>query len=236
MGQGVEEGYTLCDLSQRAFNEEGTSVDIFNTSISGYFGLNELAVLETFSKTYKPHLVILFFCWNDIGPSESLQVQNGYLVLNWGNKATAPLREWLNNNSHLYCLIKRVYYSYSIKSVSEGTIGINNNLSKTDMDRATGYVKKMALICKEAGSQFIVVLVPMHYTAEGSDHFRAIKDYVIHDFESSKIAVRDWAKVLPENNKSALIYKFDHHWNYEGHAFFSTFLTKMIREKMATNP
>jgi hypothetical protein len=236
MGQGVEEGYTLCDLSQQSFNEEGRSVDIFNTSVSGYFGLNELAVLETFSKTYKPHLVILFFCWNDIGPSESLKVQNGYLVLNWGNKMTAPLREWLNNNSHLYCLMKRVYYSYCIKSVSEGTIGISNNLSKEDMDRATGYVKKMALICKEAGSKFIVVLVPIHYTAEENDQFRAIKNYIIHDFESSKIAVRDWAKVLPENNKSTLIYKFDRHWNYEGHVFFSTFLTKMIREKMTTKP
>jgi sugar phosphate isomerase/epimerase len=123
-----------------------------------------------------------------------------------------------------------------MKSVSEGTTGFSSNLSKEDMDRATGYVKKMALICKEAGSKFIVVLVPLYSTAQESDRFRAIEDYVIHDFESSKIAFRDWAKVPPENNKGSLIYKFDRHWNYEGHAFFSTFLTKIIRENMTTNP
>ena len=158
MGQGVGAGKNLCELSQQYLNSKQLNFDIFNTSISGYAGVNQVQVLHKFIEAYNPGLVILLFYWNDIGVENSLNVQNGYLVLNAGNKITAPLREWLNTHSHFYCLIKRFYYAY-LKN-SQSASDRSDSFSDAGIAEALSHIIKMKEICDHHGSSFVVILPP----------------------------------------------------------------------------
>lgn len=225
MGQGVPEGINLCELSQRYFNKHHVDTDIFNTSISGYSGVNEILVLKKFLKTYRPNLVVLLFNWNDIGVTESLFVKNGFLVLSYGNKYTAPLREWMNNHSHFYCLIKKFYY-LRIKEAPD-KLG-SRKLPDEEIRLSFNNIDAMKGFCDSYTAEFVVVLLPLHGIYEGTPKFRERKQILSDMLHGALINYVDWATVLPKENKNKLVFNFDHHWNERGHVYFSKFLTNLI--------
>lgn len=226
MGQGVREAKNLCELSQAFLKKKGMDIDIFNTSVSGYSGINQLGVLNRFIKNYYPNLVVLLFYWNDIGQKQSLKVQNGYLALKAGDKLTAPLREWLNNHSHLYSLIKRFYYYNKMKRP------INKRIDKSyltsDLEIAFNYIKKMKVICDTNNAGFLVILLPLEGIYDGNSEFQARKKVLTNQFKLNSILFRDWARVLPKKNREDLVYKIDRHWNEKGHTYFSKFLSSLV--------
>jgi len=226
MGQGVKENSHLSALSQDYFKNRGIDLDIFNTSLSGYAGLNQVRILKSFLPDYKPSAVILLFYWNDIGMSRSLYVQNGYLVLNKSPQFSAKLREWLNNNSQLYCLIKKVYYLQKVKK--PGARGVGGAYTQNDIDTALEYIKEMKRLCDSIRAEFTVVLLPLEGIYEGSADFRTSKNYLIDQLKKHSIHHKDWVSVLPEEGRSSLIYKVDHHWTDKGHAYFSQYLNQLI--------
>ena len=225
MGQGVPEGRNLCELSEKYFKEHDIDIDIFNTSISGYSGINQINILNKFLKTYRPNLVVLLFYWNDIGATKSLSVHNGFLVLGCGNKYTAALREWMNNHSHLYCLIKKFYY-VRIKDESDklGSGGLSGNGIRI----AFHNINVMKEFCDNYQSEFVVVLLPLRGIYEGVLEFRESKRIFSNMLRRGLINHIDWAEVLPKNNRDKLVFRFDHHWNERGHVYFSKFLTDII--------
>ena len=228
MGQGVGGGKNFCELSQSYFDKQGMDTNIFNTSIGGYCGINEVKVLKRFIDDYKPNLVILLFSRNDIGPIRSLVVQNGYLVLNMENNKLFALREWLNNHSHLYCLIKRFYYGTkhqeSIKkgiSVTAGALGIKN---------AVGYVLEMKKICDAYKVPFTVVICPL-----AGSHKDTLGDMFNRNINDNSVYFVDWASFLPKQNKERLFYKIDGHLTEEGNAYFSKYLNQLILTEINKN-
>lgn len=226
MGQGVEEGKNICDLTQSHFHSQKMSLDIFNTSISGYAGINELGVLKKQIKSYKPHLVILLFFWNDLGVRESLNVQNGYLVLNFGNPRTAPMREWLNNHSHLYGLIKRNWYLFKKPEIVRDDAAI----PKSDIDVALDYMIKMKQVCDQNDSMFMTVLLPIGGVYSGTSAMQACKETMIRELGHHAIRYRDWTQVVPQEDKDKYIFKYDRHWNELGNTYFSRYLIQVIDE------
>ncbi len=228
MGQGVKEGTNLCELSQLHFVKKNLDIDVFNTSISAYSAINQLKVLKNFIFDYKPHLVILLFYWNDIGPKDSLSVYDGYLVLHVGNKLTAPIREWLNNNSHAYSLVKRFYYTFLKKgSPGRGNLG---SIPESEINVTIDNIIRMKQICDENGTMFSIILLPLKGAFEGSGEFKRSKDLFIRKLTEKSIAYKDWGLSLPNENRETLVYKFDHHWTEYGHEYFSKYLSQIILE------
>ncbi|OGW37851.1 MAG: hypothetical protein A2Y97_04140 [Nitrospirae bacterium RBG_13_39_12] len=226
MGQGVGEGKNLADLAQVYLNKQRYNIDIFNTSIAGYFGFNELKVLSKFINTYKPNSVVLLFLWNDIGMYESLSVSNGYLVLNDRVKM-GHIREWLNNNSQLFCLIKKFYY---VNIKKNGNINVNI-INEADMNIALNYITEMKKLCDKHNVFFSVVLLPHNTTSnKESDDFMKSKAILMRKLKENSIKYVDWAKLLPEDNLDKLVFKFDKHWTEYGHKYFSGLLTDHISD------
>ncbi|MCX5829575.1 MAG: hypothetical protein NTV58_16510 [Deltaproteobacteria bacterium] len=226
MGQGVSEGKSICDLAHQHFKGSVKSLDIFNTSISGYAGINEIGVLKRQLKDYKPHIVILLFFWNDLGVTESLRVQNGYLVVNYGNSQTAPLREWLNNNSHFYALLKRSWYAF--KSPKAKTADPDPAIPQSDIDVALDYIIRMKGICDQQNTVFVTILLPVDGVYAGSPAMQACRETMIKELKKNAVLYRDWTLIVPQEGKKQYIFGHDQHWNELGNAYFSRYLIQVI--------
>ncbi len=226
MGQGVSEGKSMCDLTQQHFRAPGKSLDIFNTSVSGYAGINELGVLKRQLKNYKPHIVILLFFWNDLGVTESLRVQNGYLVVNYGNSQTAPLREWLNNNSHFYALLKRSWYAF--KSPKAKTTDPDPAIPQSDINVALDYIFLMKRFCDQQNTAFVTILLPVDGVYAGSPAMQACRETMIKELKKNAVLYRDWTLIVPQEGKEQYIFGHDQHWNELGNAYFSRYLIQVI--------
>lgn len=233
MGQGVAEGMNICDLSNSYFLDKQVDLDIFNTSLSGYSAVNQISPLKHYIDSYKPNIVILLFYWNDIGITESLKVHNGFLVSNIDNKWSASLREWLNTNSHLYCLIKKFFYV--VKSQRNSERGKWSGLSEPKLAISANYISKMRAICENAQSKFVVCLIPLHGIFLGTKEFQTSKKSFIEKLKTRKIKYYDWSLELPKNKKDSLVFKVDHHWTEAGNIYFSNILSKTLTENLAIN-
>lgn len=224
MGQGVSEGKSMCDLTYQHFKASGKSLDIFNTSISGYAGINELGVLKRQLKYYNPNLVILLFFWNDLGVTESLRVQNGYLVVNFGNPQTAPLREWLNNNSHFYTLLKRSWYAFKRPKTKTADPAI----PQSDIDVALDYIFRMKKLCNQQNVAFVTILLPADGVYAGSPAIQACREKMIKALKNNSVSYRDWTQIVPQEDREQYIFRHDQHWNEQGNAYFSRYLIQVI--------
>ena len=225
MGQGVSEDKTMCYLAHQHFISSGQSLDIFNTSVSGYAGINELGILEKQLSHYKPHFVILLFFWNDLGVTESLHVQNGYLVLNFGDTHTAPLREWLNNHSHFYALLKRCWYN--LRSPTTHTVS-DSTVPQTDIDVALDFIFRMKQLCIQHHTPFVAVLLPVDGIYPGNTTMQVCRETMINEMKKHDISYRDWTLIVPREGPEQYIFKHDYHWNERGNAYFSRFLIQII--------
>lgn len=233
MGQGASEGKYASALSESYFAQNGLSVDIFNTAISGYAGINQLPILKKFAPLYKPQLVVLFFSWNDVGVLESLTVLDGYLFLGEAKKL-GYIREWLNNNSHLFALIKRFYYlnlkkSQGVKNAGEKSQWI---YSESDIDIAMSYIRQMKHISDKNGSLFVVFIVPLPFkgdkaTVKGEDSF-------INSLKLDAIVYYDISSMLPteKNLRDNLYFTHDGHWTEYGNYYISQHLNKLIENNI----
>lgn len=220
MGQGVGEGENLCELSQSYFDKQGLDLDIFNTSLSGYAAINELKILERWINDYNPNLVILLFSWNDLAEVDSLIVQNGYLVLRRKKKLISMFKEWANNHSHLYCLIKRHYHN--IKSINKSIRLRDSESYNLDDYNVVDYILKMKQICDTHNTAFIVVLTLSNAS------YQPIKSTLLDQLKDNSIFFQDWDLLLPAEKREGLVYKIDRHWTEKGHAYFSRYLNELI--------
>jgi hypothetical protein len=226
MGQGVGEGRNLCDVAQAELSAGGHDVDIFNTSMTAYFGGNQVSVLNRFAKPYDPDLVILVFYWNDIGVTESRRVVNGYLRLSGGSSQIRLHRELLNRHSHLFCLVKRYQYATVRRPWSGRPEAF---AAGTSPDSAIRYIGQMQEICRSADADFRIVLLPYRGVLEDPPgRFREVKKTMIDAMTTQKIAFVDWAPLLPVNGARNLAYRYDPHWNDAGHRFFGRHLVDLV--------
>ncbi|MDP2938659.1 MAG: hypothetical protein Q8O13_01040 [Candidatus Omnitrophota bacterium] len=230
MGQGVSEGKYLSALAEVSFKKRGLDIDIFNTSISGYSTINELKVLKKIAPIYKPKLVILLFNWNDIGFQKSFEVQNGYLVLNAGNKLSAPLREWLNTHSRFYCLVKKAFYLY--KS-SQNQAGLSfSETPPESLEITSNYLRQMKDFCRSINSKFIFTITARKEKEAQVQEFIRGKQFLINNLKENRVAVYDWEKELPEIGRKELFFPIDGHYNEAGHAYFAKVLERIIEEHL----
>lgn len=230
MGQGVGERKYISSLTMEALRNKGLNLSIFNTAISGYSGINELKVLKKIGPIFRPGLVTLFFVWNDVGQERSLEVSNGYLVLSGGKDWSAPIREWLNTNSYLYCLVKKIWYSYKVKNLSQHQP--QQEIPTETLQSSLKLIKSMKEVCDQIGSELIVIMVPRWGAQEGSGDFLKSKRYVKQFLQKSSIAVYDWAQALPKNPATPLAFPIDPHWTEEGNRFFSELYEKILLDHL----
>ena len=232
MGQGVVEGKHITALVQEELDPSRQEIDIFNTALSGYTGFNQVKVLDYFTSSYKPDLVIILFYWNDLGPEPPLHVHHGYLVLNKsGPKWFISMKAFLNKHSHLYCLIK---YNVNLMRIKK----IEDKPSKypyyTPEQVKGGFepIKQMQDICQQRGIDFVAVLIPINGIEKGDARFQSSKTFFIDLLKQASIKYVDLEEYLPDHNQEDLVYKIDPHWNADGHAFFSPYFRDLILKDM----
>lgn len=230
MGQGVGERKYISSLTMAALRNKGLNLSIFNTAISGYSGINELKVLKKLGPMFRPGLVTLFFAWNDVGPERSLEVRNGYLVLSAGKHWSAPIREWLNTKSYLYCLVKTMWYSYQVKNLPQ--LQPLQEIPTEILQNSLSLILSMKEACEQIGSEFSVIMVPRWGAQAGSGDFLKSKRYVKQFLQNSSIAVYDWAQALPQNPATPLDFPIDKHWTEEGNRFYSEFYEKILLDHL----
>lgn len=228
MGQGVPEGKNLCELAQTALNKEKKGVSLFNTALSAYSGINQIGVLKKFLLPFNPKLVVVLLHGSDIGVTESLQVENGFLVMKCGNPRTAAIREWLNNHSHLYCLIKKLKYKYQDKAQ---IVSYTGNFTPEALQITYNNLTKMKDLCSEINASFHVVLLPdpnasLPVIQEFKKNFHAL-------LSQNNFKYSDWEDVFPIEKRQKMIFPIDQHWTESGHQFFSQHLIRIIEEYMA---
>lgn len=224
MAQGVEEGQGLCEQTENRFLRDGINLNIFNTSIAGYSGTNEVMVLQNIAPIYKPDLVVLLFCKNDIGARKSLDVQNGYLVLRKCDNVVFRLREWLNNHSQLFCAIKSVCYAR--KSQKTG-MGSGRVYSEEDIRIAVSYIRRMKRICDQWRAGFIVVILPDSW--RGPADSRQLLTSLI---EAESISTEDWGQYFDNLDEREFVFELDRHWTAKGHARTGQMLYDLIKSKL----
>ena len=232
MGQGVPDDRNLCETARRRFHGRGEDVEIFNTSISGYSGINHTGILRTYLPKYRPHLVILLFCWNDVGAAASLQVKNGYLVLRKDSSLSGILREWLNNHSRIYCLIKKAWFAARSDSVDPASH--DGSYSATALAQTAACIGAMRDMSESAGAQFLLVIVPFKGVWDGGPALQSSKRQLAAMLRERKVAFEDLMDHLPSGDLKGYVLGTDLHWNEKGHAHFAGVLEQMIRRRPET--
>jgi hypothetical protein len=243
MGQGVGEGKNLCELSQSYFDGQKKNIDIFNTALPGYAGVNQVGVLRKYAADYRPHLVVLLLCWNDIGVTRSLAVQDGYLVIDDDHGRISWFRHWINTHSHLYCLVKNVFYSCrgetpGARDASPRADGAESLAREAhdedpydvDIQVAVDHIGEMKRICDRHGATLAVVMLPIfdENQAEARGRLR-----LLDRLTKEGIGNRDWSELLTDAERSQFFYRYDGHFTEKGHAHFSRYLIRLIEERAA---
>lgn len=79
-GWGVGDGEDYLALLEARLEKEalGARFEVLNTAVPGYNGVMELATLKEKGLRYRPDLVIVGFCGNDMGLPNFLQERNDY--------------------------------------------------------------------------------------------------------------------------------------------------------------
>lgn len=80
-GWGVGDGEDYLAILEAQLEAEslGARFEVLNTAVPGYNGVMELATLKEKGLRYRPDLVIVGFCGNDMGLPNFLQERNDYL-------------------------------------------------------------------------------------------------------------------------------------------------------------
>lgn len=229
-GQGVDEEKGLCEIASKHFLDRGQDIGIFNTSVFGYCLLNEIRVLRKFIPLYKPDLVIYLMYSNDFLDRKSMQVKDGYLVY----ESPGPVRAWLNTNSYLYCLIKRIFYKLKyykgFSNIPKPAV-----FSQQDLDFTFGYLREMNRLCAQHGVRFIVVPLPDIEMIDNQAYIETRK-YVFRLLQKDSICFDDWYPGIPRDRVKDLFYEYDLHWTEAGHAYFSDFLIRLIAGEKEKQP
>ncbi|MFQ5693432.1 MAG: SGNH/GDSL hydrolase family protein, partial [Nitrospinota bacterium] len=167
-GQGVDKGKTLSSLIRAHFRGKGLDVDVLNTAVPGYSLMNEKRILERTLPTYRPHIVFAFFYWNDLIARGSLKVRNGYLVSD-DRLSPRELRTFLNQNSHLFTLIKR--FSYAFRSSPRNPRG-GGHYRDEDVRAAARRLLEMKRLSEGSNARFRVFIIPWEGIGPGSAPWR----------------------------------------------------------------
>ncbi|MBI2889761.1 MAG: hypothetical protein HYY13_03145 [Nitrospirae bacterium] len=225
MGQGVEEGEGLVERAEGALRDRYLDVDLFNTSVSGYATVNQLGVLSHLAPLYRPHLALVLLAWNDVGVETSLQVQDGFLVL--ATDRQSRLREWLNTHSHVYCAVKRAWYTYL--GHVEGREGLRAGISEKALDVTVDLFRRMQDVARREDFSLVVLYMPTSPLEERSEAFVRGKRVLAQRLEGLGIAVQDWWGILPPDERwRSMIFPVDGHWKSEGHAHFGRALEAFL--------
>jgi hypothetical protein len=228
-GQGVPEGVTISDVTRKYFRSRGMSFDLPNSGVPGYAPINEQPVLKELLPRYRPHMVILFFYWNDIDATESLVVKDGYLVLS-GASRFGPLREFLNNSSHVYALLKQVYYRWHEPVGVQGSMG----RMMAPVARTVAALEEMKELCDRQGTPFVVMIVPPSTIRAFAQPWDEAKQELLGRLTAQDVAHYDLEQdlqPLQEDQRVQLSFRQDPHWRADGHQLFAKSLIHVIERR-----
>ncbi len=232
-GQGVTEGRTLADLARAHFTARQLDFDLLNTSVPGYAPINEKAILEEVLPVYLPHLVLLLFYWNDVAVQESLKVKDGYLVLSEGLRL-GWLRQYLNNYSHLYALVKKSYFTLIARPHSARAIP---SFRPDELDQTATQVREILALCDRYGALFRVLITPVGGVGAEDALSKRTKQEFFQRLAAYRIPYLDLQDTLsnvPEAQRWRLVFPHDGHWNEAGHAYFVRPIIQVIEEAVST--
>jgi hypothetical protein len=230
-GQGVREGRTVADLLRADVAARGLDVDVVNTAAPGYNFDNEAAMLRLMLPAYRPQLVVVFFCWND--GFRSLHVVDGYLRL--ARTRAGHVREWLNNHSHLYALVKTAYYERFVAARDTPRY----EFSGSALDAFARTLRQMRDDAVGHGASFIPVIVPARGVGVDDPAWQATRAAWHARLDAARLAAVDLEAhflALPAGARRGLIFRNDLHWNEDGSRFVASVISGEVMTALAKIP
>lgn len=230
-GQGVAESGTFAQIARNYFKKRKIDVDILNTSVHGYAPVNELAILKETIPRYQPDLVLHFFYWNDIPARKSHRVLNGYLVSPQITQFSY-FRAFLNQNSNLFVLIKKILYTFKrapLKNNDQRAYSLGN------MTFAADQLRILKNITQKSGSEIFVFIIPVDGIGSSAPSWLKTKNRFFSLMEDRQIPYADLSSHLSgmtQSEKKSLAFRFDTHWNSNGHRFFSRPIIRRIQSEL----
>ena len=211
-GQGVGDGKHICDLARVHLAEQVGDVDLLNASAPGYCLVNEVALLRELLREYQPLLVVHVFCVNDFGVKKSLRAADGFLLLHDHKRVCGALRSWLNQRSHVFCLLRKAYY-VRFAPEPDYSLDVVGSYRESDLDFVEEKLTEMGRLCRGAGAKFVVFISP------GPGTLGAPKGWLeplLACLSERSIAYLSPGAAMCHEELETLVFPYDRHYNEAG--------------------
>jgi lysophospholipase L1-like esterase len=217
--------------------ETGATFEIINTGVPGYSTLQELKFLQLYGKKYKPDVVVLQFCLNDVvdrfrtmaaygGDSNFLGVDTraacrGFASLSQYSKIVETVVRYKQREG-------RNYQEYEVK-----------NLVKTPLSEEIKYawqlifkeLKEMKSVAKSLNAEFVILIAPYKFQLAGKKSDLLPQKMLIDFAEKNSI---DYIDLFPDfaANKDKELYADANHFEIEGHKVAAAKLADFLKKKL----
>jgi lysophospholipase L1-like esterase len=225
IGDSVTEGVGMDDSDTFAslVNSDNDSLNILNYSLIGYSVSDYYNVLRSVLKNNERDIkrATVFFCLNDVyGPTPASQLPV-MAKHNWQGR----LNSFLQNRYATYKLVKLIlyknsdrYFKYDEQFYKPGD---------AHFAVAMSYLRQCDSVCKAAGVQMDVVILPYRNQVGGRDKKNDKPQVMLQDYLlKNHIAFADALPYLSKQTRFRNLYLFgdEIHFSAEGHKVISEFI------------
>ena len=226
----------VCEITLS--KETGKSFEIINTAVPGYSTLQELRALKLYSRKYKPQMVILQFCLNDVVDRFRTIAAYGGDSVFLGVDTRAACRGFakLAEYSRLVETIVR-YKQRQGRNWEEYQV---KNIVKTPLSKEIKYAWKLVFkellemkkVSDKSGTDFLILVTPFKFQLNADDS-QLLPQKMLRAFaEQNDI---DFIDLLPafRKNKDKKLFADADHFSVEGHKVAAAVLEEYLKEKFA---
>ena len=185
-GHGVEAEEAFPHLLEAALRGQGRDVDVFNMGLPGWSTLQERFAYERIARAYKPSVVVLAVCLNDLAELQiNLTKPPGFLVSLYKNSATVRLA--LGASRREIGAVEELFTASESARVQ--------NAFKLFFDE----VRKLRAEVEKDGASFHVVVFPFRFQGEPNAPEPSVQKDILRFAKGEGIDVLDF---LPELARS----------------------------------
>jgi lysophospholipase L1-like esterase len=159
LGDSVTAGYGLeyedsfpAILEQRLTNA-GRSVEVFNVALPGWSTRQEFIAYSTIVRKYKPDLVILGICLNDVAEMQNNTSRPPASVA-WLNRYSYLFRSMIRSESQEISRVEELFQSPNARHVQHG------------WEVCQGEILKLADAVNQDGCRFVMIVFPFRFQVE----------------------------------------------------------------------
>ncbi|MBU0980121.1 MAG: SGNH/GDSL hydrolase family protein [Nanoarchaeota archaeon] len=274
IGLGVEYNETYCyKTGQKIAKETGKRVQVMNAGYaSGYTFDSAYLFLREWHDYLKPDFVSYgLYVWNDLEEAQThrytydeegnlIRIQSNTILINENHqqqyiqanikyKSLNSIHLFLNKYSNFYVLIKNIFKPTILKhfaaNVERNLVYYDNPKNEMHWEYAGTFFKKIDDLCKEKGSEFVIIDIPARHEVDLSRHqTEIIKPYHLEGKDIdidlptdrfNEMCNRSEVRCIPaiyeyrrRNDDNDFYFNIDGHINADGHELTAEILSRYL--------